>query len=267
MIGCMLGLLFCNSGWANEQKIRQLLNKQYPHLKEVPIKGTPIKGIFEVNIDGNIAYTNENLDFLLVGGSLINPKTFEDITANSKKQAAKDFIKSIPLEWAVKHVYGKGERILITFENPDCPNCRRQADIFKEDENKLNATVYTFVVPLSTFPDSERKARFIYCSKNPGETWKQWIRWRGDMKSVPIPLKFDAPGKVTIENGSFVLDPSVNVNCPASLNVDKSRELFDRLGYNSTPRHIFADGSTARGWMTLEELEKGFQVVKSKESK
>lgn len=244
---------------ADDVSVKKMLLKQYPHLSQtISVKKTSIRGIYEVDFDGKISYTNENLDFLLIGGNLINPKTLEDLTLKSKVDTGKDFFKSLPLEWAVKNVYGKGERVLVTFENPDCSNCRKLADNFAVDENKLNATVYTFIVPLETFPDSGNKAKFIYCSKNPADTWRQWMHWRGDVKAVPLPLQFEAPGKIAIKNGTVIIDPAAPMNCPAASNVSKNYELFKQLGYNSTPRLIFSNGNAVKGWMTLEELESAF---------
>lgn len=264
LLTTMILLGFSGAVNADENSVKKLLLKQYPHLSQtIAVKKTVIKGIYEVDFDGKLSYTNESLDFLLIGGNLINPKTLEDLTLKSKVESGNDFFKSLPLDWAVKNVYGKGERVLVTFENPDCNNCRKLADNFAIDENKLNATVYTFIVPLEMFPDSINKAKFIYCSKNPADTWRQWMRWRGDVKSVPIPLKFDAPGKIAVKNGAVVLDPAAPMSCPAAANVSKSYELFKQLGYNSTPRIIFSNGKANKGWMTLDELEAVFSGLKS----
>lgn len=251
-----------SSALADEAGVKRALLKKFPHLSAATVvRAMPIKGLYEVNLQGKISYTNETLDFLLVGGSLIDPATLEDLTAKNQARFLEDLFKSLPLEYAIKSVYGKGERQLVTFENPDCPYCRKQTETFGANAAAINATVYTFIVPLQSFPDSPRKAAFIYCSPEPAKVWQKWMRWDG-VSEPAIPLAKEQ-GKIKIEDGKPVLAPEAKIDCAAAQNVAKSYEVFKGLGYESTPRHIFSNGWAAKGELSAAELEQGFDLAKS----
>ncbi len=260
----LLGLLgACLNVAASESQVLNIFKKQYPHLSEsVWVGETEIKGIYEVRFGGQKGYTDAKVSFLMVGGSLINTKTLEDVSVKQEVVYQKALLKQLPLEHAVKNVYGKGERLIIAFENPDCANCKKLGQIFASDEARLNATVYTFIVPVERFSDSRRKAQYVYCSDNPAQVWKSWMRWDGNLKSTPIPLALDAQGKVQVDGtGNPILSPEAKVNCDNAKSVDVALQLYRQRGYDSTPRLVFKDGSQVRGWQTLDELDQIFKKV------
>jgi thiol:disulfide interchange protein DsbC len=57
-------------------------------------------------------------------------------------------VKSLPLKQAIKHVKGKGERVIYVFSDPDCPYCQH---LEKELKNIDNLTVYLFLYPITQF--------------------------------------------------------------------------------------------------------------------
>ena len=66
---------------------------------------------------------------------------------------------------------GKGERVIATFEDPNCGYCKKLA---AELETMDNVTVYTFLYPILS-PDSTDKSRRIWCSKDQDKAWTNWI--------------------------------------------------------------------------------------------
>lgn len=141
------------------------------HLKIESIEPTNYGGLYEVVTEDTILYTDDKTSFV-IAGTLIDSKTLEDVTEKSlKKLAIKDFAK-LPLDKAIKTVYGNGERTLVTFEDPNCGYCKR---LYKEVSQLDNVTVYTFLVPILG-KDSVKKTTNIWCSSNPSATWKAWMK-------------------------------------------------------------------------------------------
>lgn len=243
--GVALALL-AHAGWADEASVKKALLGKYSNLpQEIVVKKTEIGNLYEVNLLGIAAYTNEKTEFLLVGGSLINGATLEDWTAKRKPQLQFEFARNLPLKHALKTVYGKGERTLITFEDPDCPLCQEQHAVFKKLGSQLNATVYTFMFPLAIHPDAERKANFIMCQANPAAAWRAWME---DRKGLPL----DAVGNLSLKATS---------SCPADGAVKAGSKLARDLGYHETPRFIFENGWGANGALSAEQVMEGLRAV------
>lgn len=250
MGACALGA--ASGAWADEASVKKQLLAKYKSLSpNTPVKATEVKGIYEVNLQGKAAYTNESVDYLFVGGSLINAANLEDVTAKRQPEFLRSFFSSLPLESAIKRVYGKGERVIVSFEDPDCPLCQKQARIFEANAEKLNATVYSFLFPLeSLHPDALRKANFIACSAKPDEVFHQWMS-----KQTGLPLTPAPSGR------GMVLHPSAKTQCAEAKKVQAGIQLARNLNYNSTPRFIFENGWGAKGYLEIEELQSALKSV------
>lgn len=240
-----------NDTRADEVSVKKILLAKYKSLPaNTPVNKTEVKDIYEVNLQGKAAYTNEAVDFLLIGGSLINAATLEDVTAKRQAAFLKDFFATLPLESAFKRVYGKGERVMVSFEDPDCPFCHKQAQIFEANATKVNATVYTFLFPIPTLhPDGLRKAKYIACSANPAETLKLWM---SSSKGIPLGLG---------PEGTMVVDPKAKTECAEAKKVTVGTDLARSLNYSSTPRFLFANGWGAKGYLDIEQIQEALRVV------
>ena len=217
---------------ADEASVKRALFEKYKNLPPaIAVNKTPIAGLYEVNIFGRAAYTNEKVDYLLMGGNLINLSTLED---ESKKRAPflhSEFVANLPVDLAIKTVYGKGERKFITFEDPDCGFCRNMNLAMQANPERVNATVYTFMFPLSIHPDSGRKAKWIMCQAQPSETWKNWM---GKKTGVPV----DGEGNLKTDEKA----------CEKGEKAVAAGERIARtMGFNSTPRMLMPSGQTESG--------------------
>lgn len=242
-------MLAASGASADEASVKKLLASKYASLpSNVVVKKLPIPGLYEINLLGQEAYTNEKVEFMLVGGSLVEASKLEDLTAKRKPQFLRDFYDSLPLQHAIKTVYGKGERSLVSFEDPDCPICREQHAEWSRNAGKMNATVYTFLFPLNIHPDARRKAEFIWCQPDPSAAWSRWMgKGQG--------LVLDAKGAL-----------SAPASCKAGVeHVAASEKLARSLGYQETPRFIFANGLGAASAMDLDKFQLAFaEVARSK---
>ena len=71
---------------------------------------TPIAGMWEVAVDGQIFYADDKGAYLIYG-NLLDIKTGKNITAERQ-------FNSLPLDLAMKQVRGTGKNIMVTFEDP-----------------------------------------------------------------------------------------------------------------------------------------------------
>ena len=238
-------LLISTVAVADEVSVKKKLLSKYSTLDSaLVVKKVEGTGLYEVNLQGREGYTNDSVDFLLIGGSLIETKTLKDLTAERKPFFLRDFYKSIPKDQAIKLVYGNGAREFVAFEDPDCPVCKAQHQIWAKDADKFNATVYVFMLPLSIHPDATRKAEYLLCQQNPAAAWKSWME-----SGQGMPL--DSAGKLKFGD-----------NCPAGVKLVQSNEKFARsFGYRSTPRFIFTNGQGVGDALELQQFNELFEYI------
>lgn len=129
---------------------------------------TPVPGIFEVVVDGELVYADASGRYAFVGGALMDMKERKDLTAaHNDKRMAIPFEK-LPLQHALKEVRGDGSKVFAVFEDPNCPICR----VFTKFIDQLdNVTVYRFMFPVIS-PQSQSLARMAWCSSDRAGVWK-----------------------------------------------------------------------------------------------
>ena len=166
------GLLACTSVFAQEAAIRKSLAEHIPNFPKIDeVRPTPIPGLYEVRFAGSeIIYTDAKADHILQG-SLIDVKTMTNLTeARLDQLSAVDF-SALQLKDAIAVKQGSGARKMAVFVDPNCPYCKR----FERDMATVkDVTMYTFLMPILG-PDSNVKARDIWCAKDPAKTWRDWM--------------------------------------------------------------------------------------------
>lgn len=223
------GLLLCLSvmASADEATIRDAMKSAYPQFKLKSVTQTPFKGLYELFMeDGQILYTDDSLSFIIVEGKLVDPRTRQNLTEMRLMELNKVDFNSLPLDKAIKIVKGNGSRKLVVFSDPDCPYCARlEQDGLK---NATDVTVYIMLFPLEGLhPDAAKKAKAIWCSPDKPKAWQDWML---DKKLPQNAGDCDTPLKSVAE-------------------------VAQRLGVNSTPTLIFADGMKVPGAVPAAELE------------
>jgi len=189
--------------------------------KAEKIGKSPIAGLWEVVVDGQIFYVDDKGGYLL-SGNLVDLKTGKNLTAERQFNA-------LPLELAIKQVRGNGKNVLVTFEDPNCGYCKKLA---KEMQPLKNITIYTFLYPVLG-EDSNQKSKAIWCSSDKAKTWTDWM----------------LAGK----------PPATQDACDTA-GLDKSIELGRKLRINGTPALFFATGERVGGYIPVAEIEKRFSA-------
>jgi thiol:disulfide interchange protein DsbC len=215
-----------NAGSANLSAVKKAFQQRFADRQVLDVRTTPVKGVFEVDVQGNqVVYVDQKVDYIFVG-DLINVKNGQSLTEARQAALSKVSWNQLPLKNAIKEVRGTGARKLAVFTDPDCPFCKQleQESLASID----NVTIYTFLYPLTQLhPDAKHKAQQIWCSADPLKTWTAWMR-----------------------DG---VAPKGEGNCTTP--IDSNLALGAKLGINGTPALVFANGRMVAGALPKDQLE------------
>ena len=185
-------------------------------------------GLYEVFAEGNIFYTDEKVS-VIFAGNLIDTKNMQNVTQERMQKLTAIKFSELPFDLAVKTVRGKGTRVFATFEDPNCGYCKRFA---KDLQNVDDVTIYTFLYPILS-PDSEMKARQIWCA--PDKT-KAWFGWMVDGTTPTGDGKCNHP-------------------------TDKVKALGEKLRVSGTPTVFFSNGERVGGAIPAAQVDKRLKQI------
>ena len=208
-----------------EALIRKNLKERMPHIQPIDeIRRTPMAGLFELRVDGTEIYYTDASGSYLIQGQLIDTKSQRNLTDERvQKITAIDF-KTLPLKDAITIVRGNGERKLAVFEDPNCGYCKRfERELAKAD----NITVYLFLYPILG-KDSVEKSKSIWCAKEPGKSWLDWM------------VRDQSPASSTCDTAAL----------------KRNTEFGQKMKITGTPTLVFTDGTRVPGAIELAQIEK-----------
>jgi len=214
---------------ADNDALREIMKKTYPELRIKNIQKTNFNDLYEVYIGGQIIYTNENFDFLIVEGRVVDPETKNDLTELRLEELTRVNFEDLPLSDAIKVVKGNGKRKIAIFSDVDCPYCKRLEK--RELSNINNITIYTFLYPLAIHPEAKLKSKKIWCANDRSKAWTEYIH-----------------------NDNL---PENSGDCKTPIN--KILKLGKDLGISSTPTIILSNGKRVPGAIPYEQLEEYLQ--------
>jgi thiol:disulfide interchange protein DsbC len=219
------------TAFAQEATIRKNLTQRLPSLPAIDsVTPTPMKGLFEVRINGTeLMYSDANGDFVLLQGELFDTRQRVNLTEARINQLTAIAFKDLPLKDAVVTVRGNGSRKIAVFSDPNCGFCKRlERDLLKIN----NVTVYTFVVAMLG-PDSQTKARNIWCAAKPAEAYNDWML---DGQTPPTQ------------------------NCDSAA-LTRNLAFAQKHRINGTPTSFLADGTRIAG-ADMKAIERGLAAQK-----
>lgn len=223
------GWLTAGAVMAQEAVIRKNLAERLPNFPKIDeISKTPIPGLYEVRIGTDVLYTDEQGHHILQG-QIIDTRTRTNLTeARIEKLTAIDF-DTLPLKDAFVIKQGAGTRKLVVFSDPNCGFCKRlERDLLKLKD----VTLYTFLYPILG-PDSTAKSRDIWCAKDAGQTFRDWMI---DGKTPP-----------SITGSSLA-------KCDAAA-LDRNIALGQKYRVQGTPALVFEDGVRKPGALPAAQIE------------
>jgi thiol:disulfide interchange protein DsbC len=214
---------------ADEAAIRKNLAERLPMLPAIEeIVKSPLPGLYEIRVGTDLFYTDADGRYF-VQGTIVDTKTQKNITEERQRKLLAVAFDNLPLKDAFTIVRGNGKRKIAIFEDPNCGFCKR----FEQDLQKIdNVTVYLFLYPILG-DDSVAKARNLWCSKDRGRAWLDWM------------LKGQAAPQGQCDTTAL----------------DRNVEFGRKYKINGTPTTILADGSRMPGAMPGEQLEKAMAAT------
>ncbi len=219
---CM-ALLIPSVAAANEATVKQAMQKKYPGVPIESVAKTPIPGIYEVFAKGGVLYVDENVNYLIVYGRLIDVARRADLTEERLRVLTAVRFDQLPLDLAFRKVQGNGARRLAYFSDPNCPFCKKiEPDLAKLE----NVTIYIFLYPILG-QDSYEKSKAVWCSKDRVKVYDDMML-----------------------NGN---PPRTAGTCDTP--IDKIMAYGRERGITGTPTLFFADGRRVTGAIPLSQLE------------
>jgi thiol:disulfide interchange protein DsbC len=223
-IGLFMALLISNTANANEASVRQAMQKKYPGIQVESVSKSPIAGLYEVFAGGEVLYADENVNYLIVRGRLIDVASKSDLTEDRLRVLTAVKFDQLPLDLAFRKVQGNGTRKLAYFSDPNCPYCKKiEPDLAKLE----NVTIYVFLFPVLG-QDSHDKSKAVWCSKDRVKAWDDLM-----LRNTPpkTPGACDTP-------------------------IEKILAFGKQKGITGTPTMFLANGQRVTGAIPLDQIKK-----------
>lgn len=233
LLAFTIAALVGTSAFADLNTVHKNFQAKYPNTTITSIEDTPIKGIYEVVLGQNIAYTDVTGEYFLFG-SMVRMSDQQDLTAVKREELSKVSFGDLPFDKAITMKKGKGERKIAVFSDPDCPFCKR----LEQELQKLdNVTIYVFLNPLKQLhPQAVETSKKIWCSKDKALAWKDYMLGG--------------------------INPSAAANCTNPVN--ETVKLAQQLGFSGTPTSILEDGTKIIGAKSSSELDYALDRAKER---
>lgn len=220
--------------------VQAAFQKNFPHIKIINVKAAPFQGVFQLELDnGEIVYTNESADHMLVGARLIQikgPGNLVDLTDQRERQQRLSLLKNIP-ETEMVVFEGEGQNItpVYVFTDVDCGYCRK---LHQEIPalNKAGVEVRYLAWPRAGVDsDAGRKMHNIWCAKN-------------QQSAMTIAKSGGAPS-------------DVDKDCLSPL--AQQFKLGMQMGVQGTPAVFTESGKQIGGYLSAKDLVKQLEAHKN----
>jgi thiol:disulfide interchange protein DsbC len=210
-----------------KKKVDAIVKKVVPDGNTVDIKETPVKGVWQIEIEKGGQRGSIFLD--CSGKYLIQ---LIEVDAYLKQMQAQQIpqnveVSKIPLGDSITIGAKTAAKKVIVFSDPDCPYCRKLHDSIKQVIAKRPDIAFVEILyPLPMHKDAPKKVQSILCSKS-------------------VEMLDDA------FSGKMVPEPPANCTADA---MDRNTALARSLNFNGTPTLVRDDGTVLSGFLPEDKL-------------
>lgn len=213
---------------ANEAVVRASLNKLAPGVKITSIKPSPLSGLSEVVVEGQVLYVSNDGKYL-IQGSIIDTATRTNLTEISEANVRKILLAGIPASRKISFAPANPKYRVTVFTDIDCGYCRKMHTQIDEYNQLGIAVDYLFFPRAGIGSESAQKAINIWCAP--------------DRKLAMTSAK----------NGKTLPEK----NCPNFVADDYA--IGRKAGVDGTPAVYAANGMQLGGYLSPKDLLKALK--------
>lgn len=190
---------------------------------EISIADSPIPGMLQVRLGGEILYITDDARYLMQG-RVLDLETRTDLTDLAKTELRRDLIADLDFDSMIQFGPDSPAHDLIVFTDVDCGYCRRlheQIDAYNDAGIRIN---YMAFPRAGSGSETFRKMTSVWCAADQREAMN--IAKAGD---TPEPAACESP-------------------------VESQYKLGQALGVTGTPALVTSDGNLIPGYVPPEDL-------------
>jgi len=212
-----------------KEEAAALLKDIIPNAKILNIKMTPLKSLWEIDIEsGNkkgVLYLDVTKKYL-ISGQLVDIKGKRNLTQESSEVMNKIDASKIPLGDAIVMGDKNAKKRVIVFTDPDCPFCAKlHSELKKIIAERKDVVFFIKMFPLPIHKEATEKSKAIACEKS-----------------------------LAMLDAAFEKKPISKPKCKTSA-VDDNIALGKKLGITGTPTLVMPDGRVISGFRDATALK------------
>ncbi len=217
--------VFVTSTIADQNTIKNSIERAYPGLKVDTVQPSEVKGLYEVFIGPQLYYVSADGRYLLQG-TLRDLKTKKDLTEPKVARARANAIDKVGPEKMVIFKSEKPKHVVSVFTDIDCGYCRKLHSEIDQYLERGISIQYLFFPRAGKDSDSYNKAVSVWCSDDRN-------------KALTAAKQGQTMETKTCDNP-----------------VLEHMALSSAFGARGTPMIVFDDGNTWPGYLPADKLAK-----------
>ncbi|MGZ5051153.1 MAG: DsbC family protein [Methylobacter sp.] len=208
---------------ADENAVKQSLSSAMPSVKVESIKPSPVSGLYEVTVGGNIVYVSNDGKYLLQG-HLVDIAGRTDLTEEKLGSARKQALEKIGQDKMIVFKPKIAKYTISVFTDIDCGYCRKLHSEIDQYMAEGITVQYLFFPRAGKGSDSYNKAVAVWCSD--------------DRKAaLTAAKKGETPKAKTCDNP-----------------VDEHMQLAEQFEVKGTPMIVTEKGTIFPGYLPAKQL-------------